>query len=153
MKKDLNGREQFENALYCALSNDKALDEYDIPRRNVARWNDAVYELKDGENFREKVFVGCDAWVKDYEWHHECESRLCVRLKKKIRAKCLSVDIPNEILCGMRFTFSPWLDKGLEESVRNIIEKTLEKSIGRHLPRLPQRYRRSVLHGALNFRR
>lgn len=146
----------FHDVLYGALQGDEKLDDYDIQRRNVVRWGNAVYKLKSGEDFRKIGKPDCGAWVKDYEWHHERESRLCVRLKEEIKAESLSVGIPDYILKTMRFTFSPWLvDERLEECVRNVIETVLKISLDckGELQRLPQRYRRSVLQGALNFRR
>lgn len=151
----------FHDVLYGALKSEDEPDEYDIRRRNVVRWGDAVYALKEGnenekrDNFADVDISGCEAWVKDYEWHHERESRLCIRLKKESKAKSLSIEIPPEILQTMRITFSPWLmEKRLEDGFSDVIEAALKSSLeGESGPKPPsQRFRRSVLQGALNFR-
>lgn len=151
----------FHDVLYGALKSEDESDEYDIKRRNVVRWGDAVYGLKEGkenekrDNFADVDIPGCEAWVKDYEWHHERESRLCIRLKKENKAKSLSIEIPPEILQAMRITFSPWLmEKRLEDGLKNVIEAALKSSLEGEggLITLNQRFRRSTLKGALNFR-
>lgn len=142
----------FHDVLYGALQGDEKLDDYDIQRRNVVRWGNAVYKLKTGENFGTIGVPGCEVWVKDYEWHHERETRLCVRLKKEIKAKSLFVGIPEDILRSMRITFSPWLtDEKLKGVIEDVIETALKGSLGKPLETHRKRYRRSVLQGALNF--
>lgn len=146
---------KFRNVLYGALESRDETDTYDICRKNVVRWDDKVYGLKEGESFADIDVDGCEAWVKDYEWHHERETRLCVRLNEEIKSTSLFVNIPEAVVQKMHFTYSPWLDRRFEERVKGIIETALKSSLEGEsgLKPLSQRFRRSVLQGALNFHR
>ena len=139
----------FRDMLYASVSGDKERDEYDIRRRNRVSWGKAYYYLKEGECVVDGQLAG---FIKDCEWCHEKESRLCVRLKKVIDIDNISIKVPLNVIAAMRFTFSPWLRRSEEKCVQRIIEMALEGA-GVVLDAKPkfQRFRRSALQGALNF--
>ena len=138
----------FRDVIYAAVDEEKEHDEYDIRRQSVVSWYKARYNLKDGECVTNGLYAG---FVKDCEWAHERESRLCVCMKKEIPDKFISIDVPLEVIEQMRFTFSPWLDRDKEKCMKEMITMAL-KSVGVDVDKPKfQRFRRSVLHGALNF--
>ena len=138
----------FRDVIYAAVDEEKEHDEYDIRRQRVISWRKARYNLKDGECVTNGQ---CAGFVKDCEWAHERESRLCVCMKKEIQDKCVSIDVPLKVIEQMRFTFSPWLDRDKEKCMKEMITMAL-KSVGVDVDKSEfQRFRRSVLHGALNF--
>ena len=140
----------FRDMLYASVAGDKERDEYDIRRGNRVSWEKAYYNLKDGENVVDGQYAG---FIKDCEWWHERESRLCIRLKKPVDIDNISIKIPIEVISAMRFTFSPWLKRSEEKRVKGVIEMAL-KGAGVDLDAKPkfQRFRRSVLQDALNFK-
>ena len=147
----------FRDMLYASVTGDTEREEYDIRRGNRVSWENAYYTLKNDEKEDRIVQSGQYAgFIKDCEWMHERESRLCIRLnkgKKVIDTNCISIKIPLEVIAAMRFTFSPWLRRSEEKRVENVIKAAL-KGAGVDLDAKPrfQRFRRSVLQGALNFR-
>ena len=92
-------------------------------------------------------------FLKDAEWSYEMESRLCVSLKKEIDDDGISVAVPKEVIEAMHFTFSPWLKLSDETHIRHVLEAAL-KGAGIALDDKSnrQRFRRSVLQDALNFK-
>lgn len=140
----------FRDMLYASVAGDKKRDEYDIRRGNRVSWENAHYNLQDGESVIDGQYAG---FIKDCEWWHERESRLCVRLKKAIDINGISIKVPIEVIAAMRFTFSPWLRRSEEKRVQRVIESALVGA-GVDLDAKPkfQRFRRSVLQGALNFK-
>ena len=142
----------FRDMIYVAIRDKKVQDEYDIRRTNVMSWEGAKTELCGGDSiFKESQEPKFAGWIKDYEWCHERESRLCLRLNEEIHDKVISIAIPREVIADMRFTFSPWLtdfklQEAIEEEIRDVYEK-----VGIKLKKRPQRFRRSVLQGVLNI--
>lgn len=141
----------FRDLIYIAVRDKKVLDEYDIRRTNTISWEGAKANLKDDSLFKaskEERFAG---WIKDYEWNHERETRLCLCLHKKIEDRAISISIPDEVLADMRFTFSPWLrNKKIEKAIESEICQAYQE-VGVKIKKRPQRFRRSVLQGMLNF--
>ena len=143
----------FRDMVYVAVQDKEIVDEFDIRRTNTISWEGAKCNLDKGYDLESEIkreeYAG---WLKDYEWHHERESRLCVRLKKKIKDEAISIVIPDYVLANMRFTFSPWLvDEAVRGSIQATVEAALKSSGVKRSPRF-QRFRRSVLQGALNFK-
>lgn len=157
--KDTNGRplskgkiqsSVFRDVLYASVAGEKKRDEYDIRRGNRVSWEKAYYNLKDRDCAIDGQYAG---FIKDCEWWHEQESRLCIRLKKEVEDDCISIAVPKEVIASMRFTFSPWLKPSHEKHVRQILEMALNGAgVDVHETTNSQRFRRSVLQGALNFR-
>lgn len=145
---------KFRDIIYVAVNDKKDPDRYDALRSNSASWGKAIFKGRDDEDFADDLQDGLYAgWVKDYEWQHERECRLCVRLNRKIDDDKVSIKIPGDVLADMRFTFSPWLPKEKENSVEGKILQSLNDtgvSID-DTKRGIKRFRRSTLHGALNF--
>ena len=140
----------FRDMLYASVAGDKDLDEYDIRRGNRVSWDEAHYNLRKGECVVDGQYAG---FIKDCEWSHERESRLCIRLRKTFDIKSISIKIPVEVIAAMRFTYSPWLRRSEEKRVQRVLEMALQ-GVGVDLAAKPkfQRFRRSVLQGALNFK-
>ena len=143
----------FRDVVYVAVQDKDVLDEFDIRRTNVISWEGAkCVPVSRSELKREIRNPKYAAWLKDYEWQHERESRLCIRLKEKLNDDAISIAIPDYVIADMRFTFSPWLE---DESIRKSVQATIEAaliSIGVKRGKRPQRFRRSVLTGALNLK-
>lgn len=144
---------KFHDLIYVAVQDKEIVDEFDIRRTNTISWESAKCKLDKKYDLESEIkreeYAG---WLKDYEWHHERESRLCIRLKKKIKDDAISIAIPEYVIDDMRFTFSPWL---VDEAIRGFIQSTILaalKSSGVKLSSHFQRFRRSVLTGALNFK-
>ena len=142
----------FHEMVYVAVQNKEIRDDFDIRRANTISWEGARCNFGDGDYLENEVqkekYAG---WLKDYEWHHERESRLCVRMKKAISGKAVSIAIPDYVIADMRFTFSPWLE---HDETLNAIKTAVEaalKSTSVKVDKRMQRFRRSVLQGALNF--
>ena len=140
----------FRDMLYASVTGNKEIDAYDIIRGKRVSWDKAHYDLRDGDCVIDGQYAG---FIKDCEWSHERESRLCIRLRKEFDFNSISIKIPIEVVAAMRFTYSPWLRRSEEKRVQRVLEMAL-KGAGVDLNAKPkfQRFRRSVLQGALNFR-
>lgn len=140
----------FRDLVYLAVSDPARQDDkYEIRRTDCLRWEDAktgrVKNLKD--EIAEDWATGL---VKDYEWRHERESRLLVKMAQR-NGRGIKVDIPDEVLDDMRFTFSPWLSPAIEARMEKLITTALAKRLNRKPRKLKQRFRRSVLAGGLRL--
>lgn len=142
----------FKDIVYAAVGfQDKKKTRLDIKRNNSLYWSE-VNSLSNLPDLEDEIkSEKCSTWMKDYEWRHERESRLCVRIAKTRASKAMWVPIDKELILSMKFTFSPWLDPSCESDVERIIKDVLvakfgEKSVKRGT------FRRSVLQGALNLR-
>ena len=151
--KPVTAKADFRDVVYAAFTDKTYTDEWDIRRTNALRWEDSVFCCKSADCFRRelqnKKYGG---WVKDYEWHYERETRLYALLPKEIGNEPLFAVVPKEAIAAMRFTFSPWADGTMAKVVEKSIKAALEAiGIPTAKPKF-QRFRRSVLQGALNFK-
>lgn len=137
----------FGDLVYVAVENDADSDDKRVQRSHVVRWEDAKCHCDDDDLAH--VVRKYPGWIKDIEWYHEKESRLCVRLDKPIKAERISIRIPDYVIEDMRFTLSPWLDKSLEDIVKEVVGKAIGSTRTRSGR---DRIRKSVLRGALNFK-
>lgn len=155
----------FRDILYAAVPFiGQEVDSLDKTRGMSVSWEGMTcnFDHNEGEKksllsaLRDEDLTG---WLKDYEWHHERESRLCVLIDKVSSRKAMPIKVPLEVISSMSFTLSPWLNSDLEAEVKSIIKTALEKisdseefrSKGLKLNSKP--FRRSVLNGALNIRK
>lgn len=142
----------FKDIIYAAVGfRDKKKTRLDVTRNNGLYWSEInspsnLPHLED-EIKSEK----CSTWMKDYEWRHERESRLCVRIAKTRASKAMWVPVCQELILSMKFTFSPWLDQSCESDVERIIKDVLVAKFGEGCVKRGT-FRRSVLQGALNLR-
>lgn len=154
---------EFKDVIYAAVPfAQKDLDRLDKRRGNTISWRDVTCNF--GRNkevqselarqLQDKELTG---WIKDREWRHEHESRLCVRFAGTPKKDFLPVVLPPEVIARMSFTFSPWLDRAHEDEAQHTISYALESNAerlkdlkvdvkGRKNP-----FHRSVLQGALNL--
>jgi len=139
----------FRDVVYLATSEHDEYDKYDIRRNDCASWEGSwTRKLEDlHEGIREDWAT---ALVKDYEWRHERETRLVVRLKKH-QKNGLKVSVPNDVLEDMRFTFSPWLKPQMFDVAKKLISEALAKRLKHDLDPKIQRFRRSAVTGGLNL--
>lgn len=142
----------FRDMIYVAIQDKHILDEFDIRRTNTISWEGAKRDFGHGDVlYKEAKRPEFAGWLKDYEWYHERESRLCVRLMEEIPDDSISIAIPMNVVADMRFTFSPWLtDQDIQKAVKAEILKAYE-AIGVKIKKSPQRFRRSVLQGMLKL--
>lgn len=143
---------KFLDMIYVAVEDKEHPDQHDIRRTNTISWEGETSELGSNCDLKNVVAEANYAgWLKDYEWHHERESRLCIRLKRTIKDDAISIAIPDYVFEAMRFTFSPWLEG---ETMFNSLKASIETALTSNGHKLScgfQRFRRSVLQGALNF--
>ena len=140
----------FRDLVYLAVSDpDRQGDKYDVRRTDCLSWESVVAKGIKGlqDEIAEEWATGL---VKDYEWRHERESRLLVKVRKHA-GRGIKVDIPGEVLEDMRFTFSPWLSPKMEALAEKLILEALVKRLKRTPRKLKQRFRRSVLAGGLRL--
>ena len=146
----------FRDVIYAAVGfRDKRRTRLDMTRNNSLYWSEVnspsnLPHLED--DIRDEK---CSTWMKDYEWRHERESRLCVRGEKVRGAKAMWIPIDDELIFSMKFTFSPWLDQSCESEVERILKDTLVARFGKERANQflnSKTFRRSVLQGALNLR-
>ena len=154
----------FKDVIYASVPFvQKNRDRFDKDRGNSICWDNVRCNF--GHNKAKQKSLARDlldpkmtGWVKDSEWRHECETRLCVRVPRLRAQDAIPVQIPPEVIDKMSFTFSPWLDRSREVEVRRLIECALKINAGRLKrlkladPRQSLRFHRSVLQGALHFR-
>ena len=146
----------FRDIIYAAVGfRDKRRTRLDVTRNNSLYWSEVnsqsnipnlEYDIKNEK---------CSTWMKDYEWRHERESRLCVRVEKVHGAKAMWVPVGDELIRSMKFTFSPWLDQACESEVERVLKDTLIARFGKEKASQflnSKTFRRSVLQGALNLR-
>lgn len=127
-------------------------DKYDIRRGNHLFWRgERSAEIKDLAHGIKRGI--CTGWFKDYEWRHENEARLCMRLKKANGQKAMWTEMSEDLLCDLRFTFSPWLPRCYEHEVEKIIRSAYEGAGIKLTKKCRQHFRRSSVAGALNFER
>lgn len=141
---------QFRDLVYVAVSDpDCSSDKYDIRRSNSMSWEGiTVHDIGDLPD--EIVEDWATGLAKDYEWRHERESRLLVKMPKNA-GRGIKVAIPDEVLDDMRFTYSPWLRPNMEAVAEKLITSALAKRLKREPKKLHQRFRRSVLAGGLRL--
>ena len=156
-----NGRSiksiSFGDVIYVAVANKSISkggesNELDIRRSNNLFWNGVSSEGAIDDLDEDIRAHWATALVKNYEWRHERESRLCVHLGKSIQEKAFAIKIPFYVVEDMRFTFSPWLPSGCEAVVKGVLETALKSANVDLSKRKIQRFRKSVLQGGLNFR-
>ncbi len=136
----------FRDVLYASVDGEEECRTHGRKRPNKVTWGRVFYKLQEDESVLDGQYAG---FMKDYEWWHEMESRLCVSLKRERAENCISIDIPQEVIAAMRFTFSPWLKPSCEAYVRQVLESALTEA-GVKLNK--SKFNHSVLQGALNFR-
>ena len=151
--KQIAAKADFRDVVYAAFTDKTKADEWDIRRTNVLRWEDSVFRCKSANGFRRELQDGeYGGWLKDYEWHYERETRLYALLPKAIGNKPLFAVVPKDVIASMRFTFSPWADDAMAKVIETSINAALSAiGIPAARPKF-QRFRRSVLQGALNFK-
>lgn len=144
----------FRDMVYLSVKDpDCPNDKYEVTRANVLRWEDA--STNSIEDLQSEI---SEDWatgiVKDYEWRHERESRLLVKLSKS-KGRGIKVAIPDDVLEDMRFTFSPWLSPNAvaksEKLILDALVKRLKKTPQELNKSVKHRFRRSVLSGGLNI--
>ena len=128
---------------------DRKGDKYDRKRSNCVSWEGATTQRIEGLE-DEIVEEWATGLVKDYEWRHERESRLLIKVRKHV-GRGMKVGIPDDVLEDMRFTFSPWLSPNMEALAEKLIKEALTKRLKREPKKLEQRFRRSVLAGGLRL--
>lgn len=140
----------FRDLVYLSIIDpDRQGDRYDISRSNCVSWEGVTTQRI--ESLQDEI---AEEWatglVKDYEWRHERESRLLVKVRKHV-GRGIKIDIPDDVFEDMRFTFSPWLSPNMEALAEKLITEALTKRLKREPRKLKQRFRRSVLAGGLHF--
>ena len=154
-KSDCNvGTAEFKDIIYAAVDfSEKTHDRFDIRRTNSLFWEGVNCEAAFPDLAKEVCAKECTCWMKDYEWRHERESRLCVRPVAGKCPKAAWVEVTQDLIDNMKFTFSPWLEKGREDEVRCIIHEALLSSAADHSRKIDSsRFRRSVVQGAVNLK-
>ena len=149
-----NALVDFHDIVYAAVASQDA-DRYSIKRSDTLQWmgktTSRIGKLRD--KIKDDKVTG---WMKDCEWEQERESRLCVTFPNQdIGADAIFVDIPDEVLFDMRFTYSPWLARDQEDKVKSILQALHESYASGKDEKgkaIPQYYRRSSVQGALNIR-
>ncbi len=144
----------FHDIVYAAVAS-KDADRYSIKRSDTLHWmgktTSRIGKLRD--KIKDDKVTG---WMKDCEWEQERESRLCVTFPTRdIGADAIFVDIPDEVLFDMRFTYSPWLESNQEARVKSILQALHESYTPEKYVKgktMPQYYRRSSVQGALHIR-
>lgn len=150
LNKENNGDVLFRDIVYIAVAESKlAKDKYEIRRQNCASWEGAVLSLQDSlpDDVHERWATGL---IKDYEWRHERESRLLIKVREHM-GNGIKINIPDYVLEDMRFTFSPWLSPNIEANAEKLIMDALQKRLKKKPKELDQRFRRSVLTGGLRL--
>ena len=144
----------FKDIIYAAVDfRGRKWERGDIKRSNGLYWSEVNSKDVDGleDEIGQKEYTG---WLKDYEWRHERESRLCVRTLKTCPEKAMWVPINDALLSTMKFTFSPWLPREYEKDVASILCSALRKAkIDKDISNDSDKFRRSVLQGAINLRK
>ena len=149
-------RADLRDIIYAAVDfRDKKKTSRDIPRCNSLYWAEVNCGAK-LPNLEEEIKDDCcTGWMKDYEWRHERESRICLRVAKKNGPDGLWCEVSSELIEAMKFTFSPWLPREYEEDVKRIIVNALkvrESRRGAKAREYESRFRRSVVQGAIRLR-
>ncbi|MCR5838184.1 MAG: hypothetical protein K6G94_00955 [Kiritimatiellae bacterium] len=148
---------EFRDIIYAAVDfRDKEKTSRDIPRRNSLYWSEVNCGAKLPKLEEEIKDDCCTGWMKDYEWRHERESRICLRVAKADGPNGLWCKVTPELIEAMKFTFSPWLPREYEDDVKGIIVNALkatESRRGTKAREYEDRFRRSVVQGAIQLRR
>ena len=142
--------------IYAAVDfRDKKKTSRDIPRYNSLYWAEVNCGAKFPKLEEEIKADCCTGWMKDYEWRHERESRICLRVAKADGPNGLWCKVTPELIEAMKFTFSPWLPREYEDDVKGIIVNALkatESKRGSRAREYEDRFRRSVVQGAIQPR-
>ena len=146
----------FRDIIYAAVDfQDKEKTRLDIERNNGLYWSEVNSKSGIGTLEKDIKDEACTGWMKDYEWRHERESRLCVRIDKKREAKAMWVPVTTALIKSMKFTFSPWLSKSCESEVKSTISDAINSRFEKEslsIPDISRMFRRSVLQDALKLR-
>lgn len=162
---------KFQDLIYAAVPFlHGQRDSLDKKRGNSVSWEgmncdfkgaDACQSDMEGDrlirNLHDDEVTG---FMKDYEWRHEREARLCVRLEKASSRKAVPIKIPINVIASMSFTMSPWVDPKHEEHIRKtlqcaleVVRKSANDTNGAATIKFnSQPFHRSVLQGAFNLR-
>lgn len=155
LKKWVNGLNEkgiaaeFKDILYASIPNKGKRDEFDKKRGCSLVWRDLSNYLPNCQNLPEilqdEKMTGL---VKDIEWSHEHERRLIV-YDQSTEGDFKEIDIPRNLLSSVSITFSPWLRRGSEKMIRDVIKDFAEK----HSVKITnKKFHRSTLSGALNMK-
>lgn len=155
----------FRDIIYASVPYiQKDRDAYDKARGNSITWRDANCNFRRGKIeqdalARKLLDPRLTGWIKDREWRHERETRLCVRFVKSCQKDAIPVSIPVSVINQMSFTASPWLCTEHEKIVKRMLECALDLNWKRlrtqdsKAKRKVGWFHRSVLAGALNFKK
>lgn len=166
---------KFQDLIYAAVPFwHGQRDSLDKKRGDSVSWEGMCCDFKESKSRHSKIESNSlvrdlhgdevSGFMKDYEWRHEREARLCVQLEKASSRKALPIKIPIEVIAGMSFTMSPWVDSKHEEHIRKTIQCALDiirksakdRASGTNgetaIKFNSQPFRRSVLQGAFNLR-
>ena len=150
-------KSELKDIIYAAVDfRDRKRTSRDIGRCNSLYWSEVSCDVKMPSLEEQIKKAYCTGWMKDYEWRHERESRICLRVKKAGGPKGLWCEVTPELIESMKFTFSPWLPKEYEDEVKEVIVNALkitEEKRGSRAKQYSDRFRRSVLQGAINLRK
>lgn len=150
---------EFKDIIYASIPLEKK-QKYSKSRGRSLVWDGVTCDfshnrlITDGlpEELKKDDYTG---WVKDLEWAHESETRLCIRCPKE-NGESISVAYPPELVERMSFTFSPWADDEFAKTIRDVIVCCLKKNQQRLMtPKrkgYASRFHSSTVAGALNFK-
>lgn len=147
----------FKDIIYAAVAfRDKKRTRYDVKRRNGLYWSEVNCHCDISSLEDDVRCETCTGWIKDYEWRHERESRLCLRISRSNGSKAMWIPVTDALANNMKFTFSPWLPPERESEVERIITSALKEGFEKNgekngFERNPRRFRRSVLQGAMKL--
>jgi hypothetical protein len=159
---------KFQDLIYAAVPFlHGQRDSLDKKRGNSVSWEGMNCNFKGADDRQSKIEGDklvrdlhedeVTGFVKDYEWRHEREARLCVQLRKASSRKAIPIKIPLGVIASMSFTMSPWVDPKHEKHIRKSIQCALDviRMSAKEEPKIKfnsQPFRRSVLQGAFNLR-
>jgi hypothetical protein len=153
---------ELKDIIYAAVAfsdrgtrEDNRMKSRDIPRCNSLYWAEVNCGANIPDLEQQIKKDCCTGWMKDYEWRHERESRICLRVERAGGPKALWCKVTSDLIEKMKFTFSPWLPIKYEDQVRDIILSALkptESERGPNAKKYADRFRRSVVQGAIYLR-
>lgn len=115
----------FSDLIYASVKG----DDDDRDRANTISW-EGEFSVKIPRLESQKKGARATGRVKDYEWRFEREMRLLVKIRAGNKmGEQIAVRLPDEVIRGMQFTFSPWADDDEKGYVREKVTSWLIKAL------------------------
>ena len=152
---------ELKDIIYTSIPSRRDQNVYDKKRGGTITWNGVSCNFQKDKKqsyglSKELMDEKYTGGFKDHEWAYEDETRLCICHPLE-KGEFLRVPVPGDLIERMTFTLSPWLKDEQFDEIKSTLIGALRinrsRVKGKVRKEWGRRFHRSVLSGALNFRK